>query len=182
MSESQALLVDFITLHHHYRGRLRNKGVRLSDEMSDARTDCLVLRDVQITAAGKNTPAIECEELSLEKRSILVAIPQNGGQTPAQRLSKFQKKQRHGVVVVLPGHLMSGVMQVPRASVYWSTLKESGVLQPFIGLTNATIHNAVFRLTPRSCPVAVVQRDAIEAIEFASAPLSEMSTMEALAE
>ncbi len=183
MSESQAILVDFISLHHHYRGWLRTSGARLSDELSDARTDSLVLRDVQITAAGRSAPSLECAQLTLLKERILIAMPQDSRERPpTQRLDKFQKRDRHGVVVVLPGHLVSGVMQLPSKSVSWSALKESGCVQRFIGLTDVTVHNAVFRLTPETCPVAIVQRDAVEAIELTPTALREASPTEALAE
>ncbi len=183
MSESQSILVDFISLHHHYRGLLRTNGARLSDELSDTRSDSLVLKDVQITAAGRNAPSLECSQLTLLKKNILIAMPQDSRERPGtQRLDKFQKRDRHGVVVVLPGHLISGVMQLPSKSVSWSALKESGGVQRFIGLTDVTVHNAVFRLTPQTCPVAIVQRDAVEAIELTSAPLREVSPTEALVE
>jgi hypothetical protein len=45
-----------------------------------------------------------------------------------------------------------------------------------------TIHNAVFRLTPKTCPVAIVQREAVEAIEFVAAPSREASPLATLAE
>ncbi len=183
MSESQAILVDIISLHHHYRGWLRTSGARLSDELSDARSDSLVLRDVQITAAGRNAPSLECSQLTILKSRILIAMPQDSRERPTtQRLDKFQKRERHGVVVVLPGHLISGVMQLPSKSISWSALKEGGAVQRFIGLTDVTVHNAVFRLTPQVCPVAIVQRDAIEAIELTSTPLREVSQTGALVE
>jgi len=183
MSESQAILVDIVSLHHHYRGLLHTNGMRLSDELSNASSDALVLRDVQITPAGRNAAALECSQLTLLKRSILIAMPQDSHERPpTQRLDKFQKRDRHGVVVVLPGHLISGVMQLPKKSVSWSALKESGAVQRFIGLTDVTIHNAVFRLTPQTCPVAIVQRDVVEAIELTSVPLREVSPSEALVE
>ncbi len=183
MSESQTILVDCITLHHHYRGWLRANGTRLSDELSNGQTDSLILRDVQITAAGHNAPSLECSELTLLKDRILIAMPRDAHERPAtQRLDKFQKKDRRGVVVVLPGHLISGVMQLSRTSVSWSAIRESGAVPPFIGLTDVTIHNAVFRLTPQTCPLAIVQRDAVEAIELTAAPLRQASPIEALVE
>jgi hypothetical protein len=183
MSESQAILVDCISLHHHYRGWLRTNGGRLSDELSNVQSDSVVLRDVQITAAGRNTPSLECSELTLLKERILIAMPRDSHERPAaQRLTRFQKKDRHGIVVVLPGHLLSGVIQLPKRSVSWSILRESGALQRFIGITDVTVHSAVFRLMPQTCPVAIVQRDAVEAIELTSAPLQEFWPIEALAE
>lgn len=183
MSESPAILVDCISLHHHYRGWLQTSGARLSDELSNARSDSLVLRDVSITAAGRNAPTLECSELTVEKERILIAMPQDLHERPAaQRLNKFQKKDRRGTVVVLPGHLLSGIIQLPKGSVSWSVLRKSGAVQPFIGLTDVTVHSAVFRLTPKNCPVAIVQRDAVEAIELTTAPLRDISPSETLVE
>ena len=183
MSDSQTILVDCITLHHHYRGWLRLNGMRLSDQLSDKRTDSIELRDVQITAAGHKAPSLECSQLTLLKERILIAMPRDSQERPSsQRLNKFQKKDRRGAIVVLPGHLLSGVMQLPKMAYSWSLLKEGGTLQPFIGLTNVTVHNAVFRLTPQSCSVAIVQRDAVEAIELTSAPLQAASSPEVLAQ
>ena len=182
MSEPQSILVDCISLHHHYRGWLRTNGTRLSDELSNAQSDSIVLRDAQITPAGHSAPLLECSEITLLKERILIALPRGlHERPPGERLNKFQKKDRHGVVVVLPGHIISGVMQLPKAAVSWSLLKESGTVQRFIGLTGATVHNAVFRLTPKDCPVAIVQRDAVEAIELAVSPLRG-GQVEALAE
>ena len=183
MSESQAILVDCITLHHLYRGRLQTNGKRLSDELSNAQSDSVVLKDVEITAAGKDAPSLECSEITLLKDRILVAMPRDSHERPVtQRLDKFQKKDRHGIVVVLPGHLMSGVIQLPKGAHSWAHLAKSGTIQRFIGITDVTVHNAVFRLTPQACSVAIFQRDAVEAIELTSAPLRETSPLEALAE
>lgn len=183
MSDSQAILVDCISLHHHYRGWLRTHGNRLSDELSSAKSDSIVLRDVQVTAAGHNVPSLECPDLTLLKERILIAMPQDSHERPAaQRLTKFQRKDRHGIVVALPGHLLSGVIQLPKRSVSWSALKESGAVAPFLGLTDVTVHSAIFRLMPQGCPVAIIQRDAVEAIELTSAPLREAPPIGALAE
>ncbi len=183
MSESQSILVDCITLHHHYRGWMRSNGARLSDELSSTQSDSIVLRDVQITAAGRSAPSLECSELTLMKERILIAMPRDACErSPAERINKFQKKDRHGVVIVLPGHILSGVMQLRKAAVPWSLLKESGALQRFIGLTDVTVHNAVFRLAPKECPVAIIHRDAVEAIELTSSPLKEVTPVGALAD
>ena len=183
MSESEAILVDCVTLHHHYRGRLRTNGVRLSDELSSSQNDSIVLKDVQITAAGKTSPCLECSDITLQKDRILIAMPRDSHERPAaKRLTKFQKKDRHGIVVALPGHLISGVIQLSKGSHSWWNLRESGTVQRFIGITDVTVHNAVFRLMPQSCPVAIVQRDAVEAIELTSSPLKEVSSLEALLE
>lgn len=183
MSESQSILVDCITLHHHYRGWLRTNGVRLSDELSNMQSDSIVLRDVQITAAGHSAPSLKCADLTLMKDRILIAMPRDTCEgSPGGRINKFQKKDRHGVVIVLPGHLLSGVMQLRKVAVPWPLLKESGSLQRFIGVTGVTIHNAVFRLTPKECPVAIIQRDAVEAIELTTSPLKESLPAEALAD
>jgi hypothetical protein len=183
MSESQSILVDCITLHHHYRGWLSCNGKRLSDELSCTQSDAVALKDVAITAAGRNAPSLECSEITLLKERILLAMPRDAQERPAaERLSKFQKKDCHGIVVVLPGHLISGVIQLPKGSHSWTVLRKSGAVQRFIGITDVTVHNAVFRLTPEECAVAIVQRDAVEAIELASAPLRELSLVEALAE
>lgn len=183
MAESEAILVDCITLHHHYRGWLRTNGTRLSDELSNTQNDSVVLRDVQITAAGHEVPTLECEEINLQKQRILVAMSQDSHERPpSQRLTKFQKKGRHGVVIALPGHLLSGVMQLPKVSVSWSVLKESGTVPRFVGLTDVTVHNAVFRLTPQFCPVAIVQRDAVEAIQLTVTPLREVAPIMAHAD
>jgi hypothetical protein len=183
MAESQSILVDCITLHHHYRGWLSTNGTRLSDELSSPQNDSVALKDVAITAAGRNAPSLECSEITLLKERILLAMPRDSHERPAgQRLSKFQKKDCHGTVVVLPGHLLSGVIQLPRGTHSWAVLRKSGALQRFIGITDVRVHNAVFRLTPEECPVAIVQRDAVEAIELASAPLRAVSLSETLAE
>ncbi len=183
MSESQAILVDCISLHHHYRGWLRAGGGRLSDELSDARSDSLVLRDVKITAAGRNAPSLECSELTLLKERILIAMPQDSHERPAvQRLTRFQKKERHGIVVALPGHLLSGIIHLPSRALSWSVLRESGAVSRFMGITDVTVHNAVFRLMPQNCPVAIVQRDAVEAIELTAAPLRDVAPIESLVE
>ena len=183
MAESQSILVDCITLHHHYRGWLYTNGMRLSDELSNGQTESVVLKDVEITAAGKNAPSLECSHLTLLKSRILVAMPRDVHERPAtQRLTKFQKKDRHGIVVVLPGHLMSGVIQLPKGAHSWTALKETGAVQRFIGITDVTVHNAVFRLMPRSCSVAIVQRDAVEAIELTASPLREAPPVGVLAE
>lgn len=183
MSESQSILVDCITLHHHYRGWLHTNGTRLSDELSNTQSDTVTFKDVEITPAGKTAPSLECSELTLMKERILVAMPRDLHERPAsQRLTKFQKKDRHGIVVVLPGHLLSGVIQLPKGAHSWRLLKESGAVQRFIGITDVTVHNAVFRLMPQACPVAIVQRDAVEAIELTSSPLREAPLMEAFAE
>jgi len=181
MSDSQSIFADCITLHHHYRGWLRSSGSRLSDELSNHQTDSVVLKDVEITAAGRNSPSLKCSDITLEKDRILIAMPRDLQERPAaQRLTRFQKKDRHGIVVVLPGHLISGVIQLPKGVHSWRLLKEAGELPRFIGITDVTVHSAVFRLMPESCPVAIVQRDAVEAIELASAPLQEVSGLEAL--
>ncbi len=182
MAESQTILVDCITLHHHYRGTVSINGVRLSDLLSDSRSDSIVLKDVRITAAGHSVPSLECSQLTLQKDRILIAMPQGQNDRPAtQRLDKFQKKDHHGVVVVLPGHILSGVIQLPKASVSWSGLRESGTVQRYFGLTDVTVHNAVFRLAPQNCPLAIIQRDAVEAVELTSAPLRETPPAEAIA-
>ncbi|MHB8902914.1 MAG: hypothetical protein ACYC6Y_29490 [Thermoguttaceae bacterium] len=178
----ESILVDCISLHHHYRGWLRTNGTRLSDELNKSQSDFVTLREVQITAAGHTAPLLECSELTLLKERILIAMPHGDRDAPpAERINKFQKKDRHGVVVVLPGHVISGVMQLPRTAGTWSLLRESGVVQRFIGLTGATVHNAVFRLAPKECAVAIIQRDAVEAIELTAGPLKDAPSLDALA-
>lgn len=179
MTESQSVLVDCITLHHHYRGWLNTNGARISDELSRTASDIITLKDVQITGAAHNTPSVECSVLTLQKNRILVAMPRDSHeQSSGQRINKFQKKDRRGVVVILPGHILSGVVQLPKTSASWTALKENGTVQPFFGLTDVTVHNAVFRLTPQHCPVAIVQRDAVEAIEIAASSMRETSLIE----
>ena len=183
MTESQSVLVDCITLHHLYRGWLDTNGNRISDELSSVASDFITLKDVQITGAARNTPSVECSVLTLQKNRILVAMPRDSHERSGnQRINKFQKKDRRGVVVVLPGHILSGVVQLPKTSASWTAIRKNGAVQPFFGLTDVTVHNAVFRLTPHHCPVAIVQRDAVEAIEIAASSLSEPSLVEAFAE
>ena len=169
-SEQATMLVDVITRHCRYSGSVAHRGYRLADVLRDPSTDVLEMNQTLVsTAAGTD---VRCERIFLKKNSILLAIPKGEYEAPTRRLQRYKHKDRYEAMIVLPGHILSGVVRLPGRVVPRMLLDEGNdTLPSFIGVTDVTIHGAIHGLAPSRCDVAIIRRQCIESVQLAAKPL-----------
>ena len=171
-SEQKTTTVDAITLHHHYSGSMVTAGVRLSDVLSDGNLEVVEMRDVTIRSGGARSSELRCEELFLRKIDLLMVIPTGRHEAPTRRRNNYQKKDRFGAVIVMPGLIVSGIIHLPSRATVRMLFDDSG-LSRFVGLTEVTVHSSTFGLTPSQCPTAIIRRWNIESVQLTARPLPE---------
>lgn len=173
MPDEQAITpVDVITRHCRYTGSVATRGFRLSDLLSDSRTSILEMRAALSTLAGDRSRDVRWKEVSVKKDRILLVIPKGSYEAPVRRRNYYQKKHHYGAMIVLPGCVLSGIVQVPSRATALTLLDETGPLPSFIGVTDVTVHGSVHDLLPSRCDVVILRRQAIESIQLTDQPLS----------
>jgi hypothetical protein len=170
--------VDVITEHHHYAGRIVTGGVRLSDILSDTRLDVLEMHDTVLRGEGARSTELRCGQMFLKKNALLLVIPQGSHEAPIRRRNNYQKKERYGAVIALPGLVISGIVHLPPRASPWILLDENAALPRFFGLTQVTIHSSIHPSVPSQCPTAILYRDAIQSVQLTDKPLPDQPKTE----
>lgn len=163
--EDHTALVDVVTASHRYSGRLVSRGYRIADVLCDTQTDIVQMFDVVVTSAGGSS-SIRCGDLLLVKEQILVALPRGGHEAPTRRLNKFTRQDQYQAIVVLPGHILSGLLHLPSRTTSATLLAKDVSLPSFLAMTQVTVHDGPGGLMPAACQVALVKRAAISAVEL----------------
>jgi hypothetical protein len=182
--EETATQVDMVTEHHHYSGRIITRGVRLSDILSDTRLEVLEMHDTVLRAEGSRSTELRCGRIFLKKKDLLLVIPKGSHEAPIRRRNNYQKRDRYGALIAMPGLIVSGIVHLPSRASPWLLLDDNAGLPRFFGLTNVTVHSSIHRSAPTQCPTAILQRDAIQSVQLTDKPLPEQpkeSGREALA-
>jgi hypothetical protein len=107
----------------------------------------------------------------LKKKDLLLVIPRGSHEAPIRRRNNYQKKERYGAVIALPGLVISGIVHLPPRASPWILLDKNAALPRFFGLTDVTIHSSIHRSAPAQCQTAILQRDAIESMQLTDKPL-----------
>jgi hypothetical protein len=171
--EQAATPVDVITHHHHYSGLVRTEGVRLADILSDCRLEVLEMHETVLRTEGVRSAELRCGQILLKKKELLLAIPKGSYEAPVRRHNNYQKKERYGAVITMPGLLLSGVVHLPPRATPWMLLDDQAGLPRFFGVTNVTVHGSIHRFTPSQCDTVILHRELIEGVQLTERPLPE---------
>jgi hypothetical protein len=163
--------IEVITRHCRYSGLLETRGRRVSDVLSDAGTDLVELRDTVIGVAGVASADVHCEHIVLRKSEILMVIPKGKYEAPIRRHAMYVEKPRYGVMVVLPGHVLSGIMHLSARANPLVLLDEDNSLPRFVALTDATVHASSHDLGESHFDVLILRRASIESVQLMARPL-----------
>lgn len=173
--EDHTALIDVVTASHRYSGRLVSRGYRVADVLCDTQTDIVQMFDVVVTSAGGSS-SIRCGDLLLTKEQILLALPRGGHEAPARRLNKFTRQDQYQAIVVVPGHILSGLIHLPPRTTSATLLAKDVSLPNFLAMTQVTVHDGPGGLMPAACPVALIRRAMISAVELGPAFAPSLST------
>ena len=176
--EQETVLAELITQNHRYSGAIEVQGRRLADVLSDARLDILEMQQVLMTGAGARPVEIRCGQVLIKKKDVLIALPRGVYEAPVRRRNNYKKKQRFGAMVVLCGYTLSGVIYLPARTRPWALIDPKSELSNFFGLTDVTLHGSPNSLIPSHSDTAIIQRQAIEAMQLSAQPLPEPSADE----
>ncbi len=172
MSDEQTTTeVDLITQHHHYSGLVLTRGLRLADVLSDARLGVLEIQEAVLRTEGVRPAELRCGQVFLKKRDLLLVLPKGSYEAPVRRCNYYQKKERYGAVVAMPGLLLSGVLHLPARANPWMLLDEDSGMAPFFGMTDVTVHGSIHRFAPSECDTAILRRGSIQALQLTEKPL-----------
>ena len=163
--EDHTAQIDIVTASHRYSGRLVSRGHRVADVLCDTQTAIVQMFDVVVTSAGGSS-SIRCGDLLLTKEQILVALPRGGHEAPSRRLNRFSRQDQYRAIVVLPGHILSGLLHLPPRTTSSTLLAKDVSLPSILAMTQVTVHDAPGGLMPAACQVALVKRAAISAVEI----------------
>ena len=169
-SDQLTTSADVITLHHQYSGLIATGGRRLADILSDPNLRTVEMHQTLVHSEGARSMEVRCNQILLVKKDILMVIPTGSHEAPTRRLNNYQKKHTCGVLIVLAGHVLSGIVHLPLRANPWMLLDDS-VLSCFFGLTNVTVHSSIHGLVPEHCDTVIVNRQGIESVQLATKPL-----------
>lgn len=170
-ADQPSTAADVITLDHRYAGLIMTGGRRLADVLSAPDFDVIEMRDALVESPGPRAPDIRCQHLLVAKKDILMVIPQGSHEAPIRRHNNYQSKESYGVVVVLPGYILTAVAHLPRRANPWMLIDDSAGLPSFFGLTDVTVHTSPYGLVPPHCDTVIVHRRRIESVELSDRPL-----------
>jgi hypothetical protein len=170
-SEQDGTPVDVITQHHRYAGLVVNRGYRLSDILGDGNREVVEIRETRASTGGTRSADVRCRQVFLKKENILLVVPKGKYEAPIRRRNNFVGKDRYAAVIVLPGHVLSGIVHLPPRAIPSMLLDESSPLPGFIGVTNVTVHSSISDFAPPHCDVVIVRRGSIEAVQLTAQPL-----------
>jgi hypothetical protein len=159
-----ATSVEVFTPSCHCHGKVFNRNLCLAEFLSDPASDLLRVADASLQLHGSHSNRFRCAEVLVRKSEVLMTIPLGQGQPPLRRVGPRPKKNRHGVLLVLPGHVLMGIVQLPERSDPLALLSQGSTLSSFVGLTDAVLYNAASGEASRNFEVAIVRRASIEAI------------------
>lgn len=163
--------VDVITRDCRYTGSVATRGFRLSDILSDQRTDILEMHETLTSVAGTRSTDVRWKEVFLKKNSILLVIPKGKYEAPIRRRNNYVERHRYGAMIVLPGHILSGIVHLPARTNSWMVLDEDAALPSFIGVTDVTVHKSIYDFIPAHCDVVILRRHSIESAQLTARPL-----------
>jgi hypothetical protein len=149
-----------------YQGLVVNRGIRLTDVLSDPTSDLLEIQDVVVHPHGYPSAGVRCPQVVVKKSEVLVVIPQDDFPPPERRTDLRGMKNQYGVCLVLPGYLLMGIVQLPERSGPLTLLSEKSTLPSFVGVGSVILHTSVPGCEPREHELAIIRRDSIEAIHL----------------
>lgn len=160
--------IDLLTRSHRYCGLISTRGFRLSDILNDATSSVLELEDVRVTTKGVRPAELHSPRLQLRKQDVLGVFLAGEHEAPVRRSNNRVERRRHGVLIMLPELMISGIVHLPSRVMADTFLTVNSLLPAFLGLTNITIHSCTFRMSEEPYEVAIIRRDWIEALELSA--------------
>jgi hypothetical protein len=143
----------------------------VADVLNDNTVDILKMQETVTRAAGDASPSVRWKQLHLKKDQVLMVIPKGGHEAPLRRADKYQEKEQYGAMVVLPGHILSGVIHLTSRGNPLILLEDGSMLPAFVGLTDVTIHSSVHPFPSSRLNVAIIRRRAIESVQLTAGRL-----------
>ena len=165
-SEHATISVDLITRDCWYSGSLANRGFRLADVLNERTSDTLTMHDTVSGVVGTSSANVHWKEVLLRKNGILMAIPKGSYEAPLRRQNNFVERNRYGAMIVLPGHVISGIVYLPPRGSAMMLLDENSTMSGFIAVTDVTVHSSIHSFPAPRLGVAIVQRKFIESLQL----------------
>lgn len=178
-SEKATMQADVITRDCWYAGEVANQGFRLADVLNEATTDILKMYETVTGIVGCEAANVRWKEVLLRKRNILMALPKGSHEAPIRRQNNFLDKNRYGAMIVLPGHVLSGIVYLPSRGNPLMLMEEASTLSSFIAVTDVTIHNSIHGFGSSHLKVAIIQRSFIESVQLTPKQLSKQEAVAA---
>jgi len=167
MSNDEAtILVDVITRDCWYSGSVVHRGFRLTDILNDGTSDILTMFDAVTGIVGTGTANVRWKQVLLRKDRVLMAIPKGSHEAPIRRRNNYLEKNQYGAMIVLPGHLISGIVHLPSRGKPAMLLEENSTLSGFMPVTDVTVHNSNHDFAATRFNVAIIQRRFIESVQL----------------
>lgn len=168
--------VEVVTQHCRYTGAVATHGYRVSDVLCDLSTDLLEMRGTLTTLVGGRSTEVRWKQVLVKKNRILLVIPKGSYEAPARRRDRYVEKHRYGAMIVLPGHVVSGIVHLPPRTTSRALLDERASLPSFMGITDVTVHNSLQGLAGSHWDVVIVRRLSIESVQLTAQPLPKRET------
>lgn len=149
-----------------YQGQVLNRGIRLADMLGDPTSDLLELQDVIVHPHGYPSAGVRCPQVLVKKSEVLVVVPQGNFPPPERRSEVRGTKNQFGVLLVLPGYLVMGVVQLPERSGPLTLLSAQSTLPSFVAVGSVILHASVPGCEPQDHEWAIIRRNSIEAIHL----------------
>lgn len=169
--DQEITAVEVITRNCRYTGLVPTQGYRVSDILSDPSTDMLEMRETLTSVVAGRPTEVRWKQLVLKKDRILLVIPRGGYEAPTRRRNRYVEKHRYGAMIVLPGHVLSGIVHLPPRTTPLMLLDEESSLPTFMGVTGVTVHSSIRGLGASRLEVAIVRRSSIESVQLTAQPL-----------
>jgi hypothetical protein len=170
--DRHSIPVDLITQHQRFRGLVPDSGRRIADTLADPNTDILEMLDATASSLAGGSEEMHFRRLFLRKSSILMIMLHGEHEAPVSRRNRYVEKYRYGAMIVLPGHILSGILHLGKDAVPARLLGDNTTLPSFLGMTDVTLHSSVCDRLPSRCNVAIFHRQFIEAVQLTEAPLA----------
>jgi len=165
-SDQTAVQVDVITSGCWYSGSIYNQGFRLAEVLNDGTADILTMHNTVSGIEGCGSASVRWKEVLLRKNRIVMAIPKGSHEAPIRRQNNFLEKNRYGAMIVLPGHILSGVVYLPSRANPLMMLEDNITMPSFIGITEVTIYSSVHEFPEPQLKVAIICRQFIESVQL----------------
>ena len=174
--ENATMSAEVLTRDFRYQGQVDTRGVRLADTLSDPRVGLFEMRDATIRPRDGRGKAIRCHQVSIRKNEILLAFPQGSHEAPLKRLNYHAERQQHAAVVVLPGYLLMGVIQLPDRATSLTVMGEQSTMPAFLAMIDVAVRPSGGDELAEQTPVAIFARESIQALYLAGEIARELTS------
>lgn len=184
LQNSSLTEVEVYTDGHCYSGLVLNRGYRLADLLNDPASELIEMRNVQVTQPmNESSDPMTFDELLLKKESIYLVFPTGTTyEAPVRRLYTYVEKPQYRAQIVMPGHVLIGVVHLPERANPMFLLSPQSTIASFVAVTDVTVRRSIPSSPRIQMKTVICRRQYIQALHLGDDPRRKPSVTEAVSQ